>query len=456
MINNLETLVRHCKETGFIYSGSDIYGGFQNSYTYGPLGVELKNNIKQLWWKMFVHSRKDIIGIDGDIILHPKVWKTSGHIDNFSDQMVDCKDCKARLRADHLVEEALKIDCEGLTNDAVTTLIRENNIVCPKCKSKNLTDVRQFNLMFQVDMSKFGDDNKAYLRPETAQAIFIEFGNIVATQRVKLPFGIAQQGKAFRNEITPGNFIFRRLEFEQMEIEYFINPEVDNWEDIFTNLLDLQKQFCCKIGLTDDNMRYLEHAQEKLSHYSKRTVDIEYRFPMGFKELTGCAYRTDYDLEQHSKESGKDLSMMDTRTNTKLIPHVIEPSFGTDRAILAALIEAYTEEILENDTRIVLKLPYAIAPYKCAILPLMKKDGMSEYADDVYTKLSHIAHMTYDDGGSIGKRYRRQDEIGTPYCITIDYDTLSDGTMTVRDRDTMLQTRMNIDEIESMLYDNNN
>lgn len=447
---SLDHIVSLCKRRSFIFPGSEIYGGFSNSYTYGPYGSELKNNIKKLWWKTFVQKRRDIVGIDGGIILHPKTWEASGHVEGFNDQMVDCKTCKARLRADHLIEEQLGTDCEGMPDEEVTKIIQDNNLKCPKCGAKDFTDVRKFNLMFSTQMTKTGDDSTAYLRPETAQAIFLEFKNIVDTARVKLPFGIAQIGKAFRNEITPGNFIFRLLEFEQMEIEYFIREE--NWEELFEKWQKDMKAWCHLIGLSPEHCHDLEHEQEKLSHYSKRTVDIEYDFPFGRKELYGLAYRTDFDLSQHQKFSGKDLQYRDPQTNEKFLPHVLEPTFGVDRTVLAVLCEAYTEEKLENgDSRTVMKFVPALAPITAAIFPLMKKDGLREMAQEIFTELSNDMTCEFDDGGSIGKRYRRQDEIGTPFCITVDYDTKEDNSVTVRERDTMKQTRVKIADLKSFL-----
>jgi glycyl-tRNA synthetase len=448
----IDQIISLSKRKGFVFPGSEIYGGFGNSYTYGPYGVELKNNIKQLWWKTFVQQRADMTGIDGDIILHPKTWEASGHIGGFNDQLVDCKDCKARLRADHLVEDALKMDCEGLPDEEITKIIQENNLKCSKCGGKNLTEVRKFNLMFSTEMAKTGENSTAYLRPETAQAIFLEFKNVVDSTRHQIPFGIGQIGKAFRNEITPGNFIFRRLEFEQMEIEYFIREE--EWEKHFEKWQKAMENWCNLIGLNAEKCHNLEHASEKLSHYSKRTVDIEYDFPFGRKELYGLAYRTDFDLGQHQKFSGKKLTYRDPQTNEEFLPHVIEPTFGLDRTILAVLCEAYCEEELENgETRTVLKFKPQLAPVKIAILPLTKKDGLPEFSREILEKLQKFGNCEYDEKGSIGKRYRRQDEIGTPFCITIDYDSLEDGTVTLRDRDTMKQERLSIEDLQKKLQE---
>lgn len=438
----IEDIIRLAKSRGFIFNGSEIYGGFANSYTYGPLGVELKNNIKNLWWKRFVQDRQDMTGIDGGILLHPRTWEASGHVSGFNDQQVDCRDCKSRFRADHLVEDATGQDCEGMKNSEVSKKIREKKIKCPKCGSLNLTEVRQFNLMFETEMSKISDENStAYLRPETAQAIFLEFKNVLQTSRKKIPFGIGQIGKAFRNEITPGNYIFRLLEFEQMEIEYFIAEKF--WKKEFSNWLMEQHNWCKAIGLRDKNIREKEHTPEKLSHYSKRTVDIEYRFPFGWKELYGLAYRTDFDLSQHQKFSGQKLQYFDEKTKQFFIPHVIEPTFGLDRTILAVLCDSFKEEKLKDGTeRTVLGLSPALSPVKVAVLPLMKKDGLPEKAQKIRENLLSLGNIDYDLSGAIGKRYRRQDEIGTPVCVTIDFETLEDDSVTIRDRDNMKQKRV--------------
>ena len=469
----IDQIVSLCKRRGFIYPGSEIYGGFANSYTYGPYGSQLKKNIKNLWWRTFVENRADILGIDADIILHPRAWEASGHVGGFNDLMVDCKKCKARLRADHLIEDQTGMDCEGKSETEVTEIIREKKLKCPKCGSIELTDARKFNLMFQTEMAKAAEESTAYLRPETAQAMFLEFKNILDSSRVKLPFGIAQIGKAFRNEITPGNFIFRRLEFEQMEIEYFFHPpknfaenrkelmkkshlndwpkEMADWvNSFFDTWQKAMEKWCDVIGLSAEKCHIIEHKPEKLSHYSKRTFDIEFDFPFGRKELYGCAYRTDFDLAQHESFSGKNLKFRDPETNEVFIPHVIEPTFGVDRTILAVLTSVYDEEKLKDGTiRTVLHLPASIAPVRYAVLPLMKKDGMAEKAREIVERLQSVgAVVEYDDGGAIGKRYRRQDEIGTPTCITIDYDTLEDDTVTVRDRDSMEQKRIEINALK--------
>lgn len=444
----MEQIVSLCKRRGFVYPASEIYGGYANSYTYGPYGVELKNNIKKLWWGMFVHSRQDVIGIDGPIILHPKVWEASGHVEGFNDAMVDCKKCKNRFRADHLVEEVTGEDLEGEL-DKMESAITENEIKCPSCGAFDWTPVRTFNLMFETNINTTSDEEKeiAYLRPETAGAIFIEFKNVLDSMRVKLPFGIAQIGKAFRNEIVAGNFIFRLREFEQMEIEYFVNPK-EKWEDLFEEWLQKQEEFVRRIGAKKEDIRRHEHPQEKLSHYSQKTVDIEYNFPFGgFKELYGLAHRGDFDLTAHAQASGKKLEYRDPETNEAFVPHVLEPTFGVDRSILVALLAAYTEEEVEGETRVVMKFPKEIAPVQVAILPLMKKDGMPEKAREIFEELKSDFVCEFDVTGSIGKRYRRQDEIGTPYCVTVDYESLEDGTVTVRERDSMKQERVKIDEL---------
>lgn len=448
----MQNIVSLAKRRGFVYPGSDIYGGFANSYTYGPYGVQLKNNIKQLWWKMFVEQRRDMVGIDGGILLHPKTWHASGHVDSFTDALVDCKACNARHRADHLIEGALDIEAEGLIPEDIDKLIQDNEIKCPKCGAFDYTPARHFNLMFETQLSKTGEeDERVFLRPETAQAIFLEFKNILDTTRMKVPFGVGQIGKAFRNEITPGNFIFRLLEFEQMEIEYFIREE--QWKDVFEAWLKSMHEWCRAIGLKEANCHEYEHPLEKLSHYSKRTVDIVYDFPFGRSELYGLAYRTDFDLAAHAGASGQKLQYRDPQTNDVFTPHVIEPTWGVDRSVLAVLSEAYTEEDLgEGESRIVMKFDPKVAPVKVAILPLMKKNGMAEKAQEIYEQLASLMTAEYDEGGSIGKRYRRQDEIGTPYCVTVDFDTLEkDDAVTVRDRDSMKQERVKIVDLAEWL-----
>lgn len=443
----LKLIVALCKRRGFIYPGSEIYGGFANTYTYGPYGAELKKNIKDLWWKMFIHKRGDIVGLDGPILIHPKAWEASGHLEGFNDALIDCKHCRARFRADQLIEKVLGIEVDGLTLEEINNYVEKHKIACLKCGSKDFTPARFFNLMFQTHMSKTKEgEDVAYLRPETAQAIFLEFKNVVDTMRVKIPFGIGQIGKAFRNEITPGNFIFRVIEFEQMEIEYFI--EEKDWESTFEHFLKEMHQWCKLIGLNPKNFREKEHAKEQLSHYSKRTVDIVYDFPFGTSELYGLAYRGDFDLTAHAKHSSKKLEYIDVENKKRYIPHVIEPTFGVDRTILALLCDAYEEQLLEDgETRTVLHLNPCIAPVKVAVFPLMKKDPLVDKAKEVFNLLHGIWNCEYDETGAIGKRYRRQDELGTPYCITIDFETLEDETVTIRNRDTMVQERIAIDQL---------
>lgn len=449
--DSLKPIVALCKRRGFIYPGSEIYGGFANTYSFGPYGAELKKNIKDLWWKMFVQSRKDMLGLDGPILLHPKAWLASGHLEGFNDALIDCKACKSRFRCDHLIEEALGENADGLTVQEMTDKVKHSKIKCPKCGAQDFTQARHFNLMFHTHMSKTGSDGDvAYLRPETAQAIFLDYKNIIDTMRVKIPFGVAQIGKAFRNEITPGNFVFRVIEFEQMEIEYFIRE--NSWERVFEEWLQAMHRWCDLIGLKRARVHEKEHPKEQLSHYSKRTVDLVYDFPFGRSELYGLAYRTDFDLKRHAEFSGTKLEYTDPETREKFIPHVIEPTFGVERTVLALLCDAYAEETLENgETRTVLRFAPCIAPIKVAVFPLMKKEMLSQKAEEVFSQLQAIWTCEYDESGAIGKRYRRQDELGTPYCITIDFDTLENDTVTLRDRDTMQQERVAIKDLASIL-----
>ncbi|MGI8476319.1 MAG: glycine--tRNA ligase [Thermomicrobiales bacterium] len=456
---SMEKIVALCKRRGFVYPGSEIYGGLANTWDYGPLGVEPKNNVKQLWWRTFVQRRRDVVGLDAGILMHPRVWEASGHVVNFNDPLVDCKTCKSRFRADHLIEERLGQPAEGKTPAEMTALIAAANLPCPKCGNRTLTEARQFNMMFSTTIGPVSETGvKVYLRPETAQAMFVQYKNVLATARVKLPFGIGQIGKAFRNEITPGNFIFRDVEFEQMEIEYFVKPEAGG--AAFEEWLETMRGWVAAIGLNPDHVRIREHATEELSHYSSRTVDFEYDFPgpMGWKELYGLANRTDFDLTQHQEASGVDLTYFDQEANTRYLPHVIEPTFGVDRTLLVLLLDAYDEESTVDvngkpDTRIVLRLSPKIAPYKAAILPLMKKPELADVArrlfDDVQNETSYL--VDYDETGNIGKRYRRQDEVGTPFCVTVDYDTLDDRAVTVRDRDTTDQQRIALGDVVPFL-----
>lgn len=440
----MQKIVSFCKRRGFIYPSSEIYGGFANSYSYGPYGTELKNNIKRMWWKRFVQDRPDMVGIDGPILLNPKLWEASGHTSGFNDAMVDCKACKKRFRADHLVEQATGRDLEGdLT--AMSKVLKEEKIKCPECGQSDWTEARNLNLMFTTAMN--GIDGPVYLRPETAGAIFVDFKNVLDSMRVKVPFGIAQIGKAFRNEIVAGNFIFRLREFEQMEIEYFIDPKA-KWEKLFDNWLKQEEDFALALGANSKDLRRYEHPKEKLSHYSRKTVDIEYNFPFGFSELYGLAHRGDFDLSQHAKFSGQDLSYFDQANNRKYLPHVLEPTFGVDRSVLVALCAAYQEEQIEGEVRTVLKFPQEIAPVKIAVFPLLKnKDKLVAKAKEIFDSLKDKYLCEFDDNGNVGKRYRRQDEVGTPYCITVDFDSLEDGTVTVRDRDSMKQERVATDEL---------
>lgn len=449
--NLMEKIVALCKRRGFVFPGSEIYGGFANSYTYGPYGVTLKNNIKALWWKMFVTDREDVVGIDGPIVLHPKLWEASGHVGGFNDAMVDCKECKKRFRADHLVEDATGQDLEGKLDEMKKIL--DEQIKCPNCGKKHWSDVRNFNMMFktQLNTTDGAAEEIAYLRPETAGAIFIEFKNVLDSTRVKLPFGIAQIGKAFRNEIVAGNFIFRLREFEAMEVEYFIHPNMD-WEPVFEAWLQLQETFATELGAKSEDLRRKEHAKEKLSHYSRKTIDIEYNYPFGgFKELFGLAHRGDFDLTQHAKFSGQKLEYYDAEKNERFVPHIIEPAMGLDRSILVSLLAAYTEEILENgETRVMMKFPKKLAPVKVAVFPLLKnKPELVAKAREIFGTLKQEWQCEFDDNGNVGKRYRRQDEIGTPYCVTVDFDTLEDHAVTVRDRDTMLQERVKITDLQA-------
>jgi len=451
----MDTIVSLCKRRGFVFPGSEIYGGFANSYTYGPYGSELKNNIKKLWWDMFVRSRENIVGIDGPIILHPKLWEASGHVAGFNDALVDCKECKLRFRADHLVETATGKDMEGKLDEMKKILDQE--IKCPSCGKQNWSEVRNFNMMFktQLNTTDGSAEEIAYLRPETAGAIFIEFKNVLDSTRLKIPFGIAQIGKAFRNEIVAGNFIFRLREFEQMEIEYFIRPD-EKWEPLFEQWLLDQEQFAMALGAKKENLRRLEHPKEKLSHYSRKTIDIEYEFPFGFKELFGLAHRGDFDLTQHAKFSGQKLDYLDVEKNERFVPHVLEPTFGLDRSILVALLAAYNEEELEGgEKRVVMKFPKKLAPVKIAVFPLMRnKPELVAKAREIYAALKSDFACEFDDNGNVGKRYRRQDEIGTPYCVTVDFESLEDNAVTVRDRDSMKQERIKIAELQNFFKEN--
>lgn len=440
----MEKIVSLCKNRGYVYSGSEIYGGLSNTWDYGPLGVEFKNNVKRAWHKKFVQESRYNVGLDCAILMNPQVWVASGHVGGFSDPLMDCKDCKTRHRADKLIED-FGADPNNMTFEQMADFIKENNIACPECGGSNFTDIRKFNLMFKTFQGVTEDaKNEIYLRPETAQGIFVNFANIQRTTRRKIPFGVAQIGKSFRNEITPGNFVFRTREFEQMELEFFCKPGSDL--DWFYYWKDFCKDWLLSLGLKEENLRLRDHAKEELAFYSKATTDIEFLFPFGWGELWGIADRTDYDLMQHQNHSGKSLEYFDPTDNSRYVPYVIEPSLGADRVALAFLCDAYDEEVVdEKDTRVVMRLHPALAPYKAAVLPLSKK--LSEQASEVYAMLQKDFMVEYDDAGSIGKRYRRQDEIGTPLCITYDFDSLEDGCVTVRDRDTMAQERIAIDKL---------
>ena len=454
MVDSMEKIVALCKSRGFVYPGSEIYGGLANSWDYGPLGVELKNNIKDAWRKKFIQENKHNVGLDASILMNPETWVATGHVAGFSDPLIDCKDCKTRHRADKLVEEwshsqGKDIVADGWTDEQLVDYINDNKIPCPNCGKTNFTNIRKFNLMYKTFQGVTEDSSaQIYLRPETAQGIFVNFKNVIRTTRKKLPMGIGQIGKAFRNEITPGNFTFRTREFEQMELEFFCKPGTDlewfgYWKDYCWN-------FLLNLGVNADSLRMRDHGEEELSFYSNATSDIEYLFPFGWGELWGIADRTDYDLKKHAEHSGTDMSYLDPTTNEKYIPYCIEPSLGADRVALAFLVDAYDEEELEGgDVRTVMHLHPALAPYKAAVLPLSKK--LSDKADEVYSMLAKNFNVEYDETGSIGKRYRRQDEIGTPFCITVDFETENDGCVTIRHRDSMTQERVEISKLTDFI-----
>ena len=450
----MDKIVNLCKGRGFIFPGSEIYGGLANAWDYGPLGVQMKNNIKAAWWKKFVQENPYNVGLDCSILMNPTVWQASGHLGGFSDPLMDCKNCKARHRADNLIEEYMKKkgieeNIAGWSNEQLENYIKEKSIVCPICGKSDFTPIRKFNLMFKTFQGVTEDSSSTiYLRPETAQGIFVNFKNVQRSTRKRVPFGIGQIGKSFRNEITPGNFIFRVREFEQMELEFFCQPGTDlEWFNYWKNFCH---NWLLEIGIKDENLKLRDHDQEELCFYSKATTDFEFKFPFGWGELWGVADRTDYDLSQHAKFSGKDLTYQDPVTNEKYIPYVIEPSLGVERLMLAYLCNAYDEEQLENgESRVVMHFHPAIAPYKVAILPLQK--NLSEKAREIYAQLSKHFMVDYDEAGSIGKRYRREDEIGTPLCVTVDFDTLENDTVTVRDRDTMQQIRPHVDELKDYI-----
>ena len=453
----MDKIVTLCKSRGYIYPGSEIYGGLANTWDYGPLGVEFKNNVKKAWWKKFVQQSPYNVGLDCAILMNPRTWVASGHVVNFNDPLIDCRHCKMRHRADQLIEAynnekgITDVNVEAMSNEQMSQYIKDNAIPCPGCGKSDFTDIRKFNMMFKTFQGVTEDSTtEIYLRPETAQGIFVNFKNVQRTTRKKIPFGIGQIGKSFRNEITPGNFTFRTREFEQMELEFFCKPGTDlEWFDYWRSQC---KSFLLSLGLKEENLRLRDHEPEELSHYSKATTDFEFLFPFGWGELWGIADRTDYDLKAHQNDSGESMEYFDQETGEKYIPYVIEPSLGADRVALAFLIDAYDEEVIDaekNDTRVVLHLHPALAPVKCAILPLSKK--LSEKASEVYADLSAEFNCDFDDSSSIGKRYRRQDEIGTPFCVTYDFDSETDGCVTVRERDSMEQVRIPLSELKAYI-----
>ena len=441
---DMEELVNFCKQYGFIFQGSEIYGGLANTWDYGPLGSRLKNTVKDCWRKRFIQERPNAYEVDADILMHPRVWEASGHVSSFSDPLIDCKECKTRHRVDNLINDYTNSSIgDGMTQDEMMDYIRTNKVPCPKCGKSNFTDIRQFNLMFQTYRGVTNDSkNVVYLRPENAQGEYVNFLNVQRSMRAKLPFSIGQIGKAFRNEITPGNFTFRTIEFEQMEYQTFCKEGTDS--DLYKYFKEYGKKFFMDLGLPEDKLRYHDH--EKLAHYAKEACDIEYKFNFGWGEINGTHNRTNFDLTRHTEFSGTKQEYLDPETNEKFIPYIIESTYGLDRTILAILDNAYTKEQLENDERVVLKLKPFLAPYKVAVLPLVKKFH-SEKATEVYNMLSKEFMTTYDETASIGKRYRREDAIGTPFCVTVDDETINDGTVTVRDRDTMEQVKIKLDEL---------
>jgi glycyl-tRNA synthetase len=448
----MDKIVAFCKRRGFVYQSSEIYGGIRSSYDYGPLGVELKRNIKEEWWRRIVHMRDDVVGLDAAIIMHPKVWEASGHVAGFTDMLVESRTSRRRYRADHLIEEATGMEVEGLSPEELTEIIQtDERIKDPIDGGRDFTPVRPFNLMFETYTGPVKTpDNIAYLRPETAQGMFVNFKNVLQTSRVKIPFGIAQIGKSFRNEITPGNFIFRTREFEQMELEFFVEPGTDReWHEYW---IDERFDWYLDLGLNPENLRKREQSDEERAHYATRGVDIEYNFPFrGWSELEGIANRTDYDLKKHAAYSGENLEYFDQGTNRRYVPYVIEPAAGPDRIMLAFLVDSYVEEAVDGEERTVLKLHPHLSPVKAAVFPLSKKEPVSTIALQLYDELKGDHRIFYDDSGSIGRRYRRQDEVGTPFCITVDFDTIDDKHVTIRDRDTMKQERVPIDAVREKL-----
>ena len=452
MDNKFDKVVTHLQTTGYVFQGSQIYGGLSNTWDYGPLGSELKNNLQQLWWKKFVSESPTNVGIDAAILMNPKVWEATGHVTTFNDPLIDCKECRGRFRADDLVKEQYPdVDVNGMDLNALSEFIKTHPLKCPQCGKSNFTDVRQFNMMFKTHIG-VTDDSKSvvYLRPETAQGVFVNFKNVQRATRRKLPLGIANVGKSFRNEITPGNFIFRTREFTQMELEFFCKPGTDlEW---FKYWKDYSISFVESLGVKAENLRFRDHEPEELAFYSKATTDIEYKFPFGWGEIWGIADRTDYDLKRHQDYSGESLDYLDPETNEKYVPYCIEPSLGLDRLFLMIVTDSYDEEVLENgEIRKIMHLKPFLAPYKAAILPLSKQ--LNEKAKEVFDNLIPYINVNFDTTGSIGKRYRRNDEIGTPYCVTIDFDTLNDGCVTVRERDSMKQERIKIEDLRNYLLD---
>ncbi len=444
----MEDIIALCKRRGFLYPSSDIYGGLANAWDFGHYGVLLKNNIRDKWWNTFVLQRDDMVGLDAGIFLNSKAWEASGHITGFTDALVDCKNCHFRTRADHLIENKIKdLKVEGLPPEKLTQIIKEHNLSCPKCGKSDLTDVKKFNLLFETKMGIVeGEKSNLYLRGEIAQGIFLNFKNVLNSLRVRIPFGIAQQGKAFRNEITMGRSVFRTMEFDLMEFEYFIHPS--DWETIYDYWKKEMWNFVISLGITEKKLRWREHEEHERSHYSKKTMDIEYEFPFGWKEMFGLAYRTDFDLSNHMKKSGKDLQYNDPSTKEKYIPHVIEPTFGLSRLVGIILEDAYKTESVNGKQRTYLKLDPSIAPVKAAVFPLQKDEKLITYAKKLYAALKKNTVVEFDNAGNIGKMYRRQDEIGTPYCITVDYQSIKDDTVTLRSRDTMEQTRISAEALE--------
>ncbi|MBE6681625.1 MAG: glycine--tRNA ligase [Ruminococcaceae bacterium] len=453
---SMDKIVAFCKNRGYVFAGSEIYGGLANTWDYGPLGVELKNNVKKAWWKKFVQENPYNVGLDAAILMNPQTWVASGHLGGFSDPLMDCRECHERFRADKIIEDwcaetgfELGTSADAMSQEEMKNFIDEHNIPCPTCGKHNFTDIRQFNLMFKTFQGVTEDaKNTVYLRPETAQGIFVNFANVQRTTRRKVPFGIAQIGKSFRNEITPGNFIFRVREFEQMELEFFCKPDTDlEWFDYWRSYC---RDWLLSLGMKEENLRLRDHDPEELSFYSKATTDFEFLFPFGWGELWGIADRTDYDLTQHINTSNKDLSYFDPETNERYIPYVVEPSLGVERCFLSFLCDAYDEEELEGgDVRTVLRLHPALAPFKAAVLPLSKK--LSEKATELYHDLQKSFMVDYDEAGSIGKRYRREDEIGTPFCITYDFESEEDGCVTIRERDSMTQERVKIEDVKAYI-----